>query len=121
MTNRLIAAALVAAGTVAGYAAPAAVRSNWSYHQGNTLMAPSQQHRDGYVLGVLDGYIEAYQRVAAGEGSAAWLETCVSGGWTVGRTTDYVNERYEKSVREFLRPSASVMIDIMKQGCAAAK
>lgn len=121
MRNRLIAAALAAVGVATGVAAMAAVKSNWSYHHGNTLMAQSQDHRNGFILGVLDGYIEAYTRAAAGEPSAAWLDNCLSGGWTVGRTTDYVNARYEKSVREFLRPSASVMIDIMKQGCGEAK
>ncbi len=122
MPNRLIAVALVAAGVVAGFGAGAQVnKTNWSYHHGNTLMAQSRQHRDGFVLGVLDGYIEAFGRAAAGEPSALWLEKCLSGGWTVGRTTTFVNERYEKSVREFLRPSASVMIDIIKQGCGEAK
>lgn len=127
MTNRLPAYCLAASAVlgaafgamVAGAGATATTaKPYWSYHNGNTLMGKSRAYRDGYIIGVIDGYLQAHERRARTGEAGDWLDRCIAGGWTAPRTTKAMHAHLDDSVLRFLEPIATVILDGMKQACA---
>ncbi|MFQ5763507.1 MAG: hypothetical protein ACE5GT_01125, partial [Rhodospirillales bacterium] len=84
-------------------------------------MGKSQAYRDGYIIGVIDGYLRAYERRARTGETGDWLDMCVSGGWTAPRATKAMHAHLEKSVPRFLEAIATVVLDGMKEACAEGK
>ncbi|MDX1432417.1 MAG: hypothetical protein R3286_08200 [Gammaproteobacteria bacterium] len=105
---------------VAGGAALAAAerRPLWSYHDGNTLFAHPQQYREGYAIGVLDGYLAAHERARESGEGPTWLDICLSGGRTAPATAAELDAHLRGAFREFDQAAADILIDYMQRSCA---
>lgn len=118
--NYVSIAALVVAGFVLG-AAPDVLGSRplWSYHNGYTLLPKTVDYRNGYVVGVLDGYLRAHDRMARHEETPHWLDECLAKGRTVKEVESFLADHLAASVKQNRRPAAATILDGLKVDCRA--
>lgn len=108
----------LSAGTMAVGVAWAVERGPlWTYHNGNTLQAQTDEYRQGFMIGVVDGYLQGQRaRVETGD-DGLWLEQCLTAGWTLKRADRELAERFAASVPLFPNPAAAIVIDNLKDAC----
>ncbi|PIW25793.1 MAG: hypothetical protein COW30_18285 [Rhodospirillales bacterium CG15_BIG_FIL_POST_REV_8_21_14_020_66_15] len=119
MRNVGIAILFVVLGAALGDAWAKARGPLWTYHNGNTLQGQTAEYRRGFMIGVVDGYLQGQRARAETGDDGLWLEHCLTAGWTLKRTDRELADRFEVSVPLYPNPAAAIVIDNLKDACAA--
>lgn len=119
MKNLTIAICLVVFGGVLGVAYAAPRGPLWTYHNGNTLQAQTAEYRQGFMIGVVDGYLQGHRARAETGDDGLWLERCLTAGWTLKRADRELAQRFETSVPLYPNPAAAIVLDNLKDACGA--
>ncbi|GEM_PF-1765511 len=119
MKNLVIAFGLVVLGGVLGAAIAAPRGPLWTYHNGNTLQGQTAQYRQGFMIGVVDGYLQGQRARAETGDDGLWLEHCLTAGWTLKRADRELAQRFEASVPLYPNPAAAIVLDNLRDACGA--
>ncbi|MEK9671952.1 MAG: hypothetical protein VW268_05545 [Rhodospirillaceae bacterium] len=117
MKSALIILCLFACGVALGVAWAKPARPLWTYHNGNTLLAQTADYRRGYFIGVVDGYMTGQVRRDEKDDRGAWLDACLTDGWTVGRAGREIENHFQASVRLYPNPAAAIVMDGLEKAC----
>ena len=117
MKHLVIAIGLVVLGGVLGVAVAAPRGPLWTYHNGNTLQGQTAEYRQGFMIGVVDGYLQGQRARAETGDDGLWLEHCLTAGWTLKRADRELALRFEASVPLYPNPAAAIVLDNLKDAC----
>lgn len=118
MKNLVFAVCLLALGGVLGAAVAAPRGPLWTYHNGNTLQGQTAEYRQGFMIGVIDGYLQGQRARAETGDDGLWLDNCLTTGWTLRRADRELADRFEASVPLYANPAAAIVLDNLKDACA---
>ena len=94
-------------------------RPLWAYHNGNTLTGYNTDYQNGYIIGVIDGYLAAHQRLnESTEGSPVWLDNCVSAGWPAPQLAQRLRMDLSRAYRDYKQPAAQTVLQHLESLCA---
>lgn len=101
-----------------GVAASDGQRPLWSYHNGNTLAGYNQDYQNGFIIGVIDGYLAAHDRMRHdADSSPMWLDECVAAGWPAPRLADRLRREFRQAFREYKKPAAEYLLARLRELC----
>ncbi len=93
-------------------------RPLWSYHNGNTLIGHNADYQNGFIIGVIDGYLAAHQRLTnSPEEAPGWLDDCITAGWPAPRLAERLRADFGRAYRDFKKPAAQVMLALLQNLC----
>jgi hypothetical protein len=118
MKNLTIAFCLLVLGGVLGAAYGAARGPLWTYHNGNTLQAQTADYRRGFMIGVVDGFLQGQRARAETGDDGLWLDACLTTGWTLKRADRELAERFEAAVPLYANPAAAIVLKTLRDACA---
>ena len=90
----------------------------WTYHNGNTLQAQSEEYRRGFFIGVVDGDLQGHRDRVEKADDGMWLANCLTSGWTLKRADRELAERFQKSIPLFPNPAAAIALKNLRDACA---
>lgn len=93
-------------------------RPLWAYHNGNTLSGYNIDYQNGFIVGVVDGYLAAHQRlIDTQDESPIWLDDCVSGGWPAPRLAAGVRAEVIRAYQDYQQPAAQTILQRLEKLC----